>query len=128
MDTGQNRTGIDHVAHIACPDRFKNLIRALRKLPSDTGTNTVLPKEVSSSDSRLYIEAQVVESSDKRKCLLLILVGERYHDCSVVGQLDAGGDKCLVHCSVHSLVIANGLTGRLHLRRKICIHAVKLGE
>ena len=75
----------------------------------------VLLEEFSSSARCLDIEAEVVEASDKRKRLLLVLVCDCYKHRAVILHVHARCLKRLVECAVEVVIVADSLTCGFHL-------------
>ena len=85
-------------------------------------------KEVRGTDRGLDIEAQLVETLDQRERLFLIFICKGNDNGTIVFHLDARCLQGLKESTVQALVVADGLTGGLHLRRQIRIHTIELLE
>ena len=109
-------------------DRVCNFLRAIRELLNNVGTDAVFLKELGSTLGSLDIEAEVVEAADERKRLLLITVGDSSHYSTVVLKVHAGCLERLIERTVVLIVIADSLTGGLHLGGEICVKTAELVE
>ena len=78
--------GVDDVAHMSLAQRVDDLRTAFAQLAARTGANTMLTQEFRRALRRLDIETQVIKAPYQRQRILLVLVGDREEDRTVVGE------------------------------------------
>ena len=76
--------GVDNIVYMALADRVENLGRALAELLETACADTIIAQELRSAARSLDIEAKLVEAADKRQSTLLVGIGDRYEDSTVV--------------------------------------------
>ena len=116
VHTGKDRTGVDDVAYITGTDGIQDLGAAFTEFTTDTRTDTVIFQEVCGTDRCLDIETEFIETADQRKCFFLILISQRYDDCTIILHLDTRSLHCFEEGTVETLIVADRFTGRLHFR------------
>ena len=120
--------GVDDVGYIAAADRGEDLVAAVADLGALLGADAVLAQELGRAVGRLDVEAEVVEAADERQCLLLILIGDGGQHRAVIHDVHARGLQRLVERAGEGVIVADGLTGRLHFGREVSVKAAQLRE
>ena len=115
VDTRKDRPGIDDIAYITRADGIEDLCASLAELVTQPAPYAVILEVQGGHCCGLDIEAHIVETLCERKCFLLILIRKGEGDGSVILELDARCNECLVHRTVQEFVVADCFARRLHL-------------
>ena len=74
---------VDNIVYVSLTQRLEDLRRTLAELSQTAGAYTVISQELRSATCRLDVETELIETTDKRQCLRLVGIGDRYEDSTV---------------------------------------------